>query len=101
MGFHQLRYVCAVADTGTFSRATERCQIAQPSLSHQVLKLEEDFGARLFDRLGRSVRLTEAGRVFIHHARAILDGAPERWRQKRRPSRQHSCGCDSNLSLPI
>src|ERR1700737_1300481 len=73
MGFHQLRYVCAVADTGTFSRATERCQIAQPSPSHQALKLEEDLGAKLFDRLGRSVRLTEAGRVFIPHARAILE----------------------------
>ena len=65
MEFHQLRYVCAVADTGNFSRAAERCQIAQPSLSQQVLKLEEDLGAKLFDRLGRSVRLTEAGRAFI------------------------------------
>jgi LysR family transcriptional regulator, hydrogen peroxide-inducible genes activator len=73
MEFHQLRYVCAIADTGNFSRAAERCQIAQPSLSQQVLKLEEDLGAKLFDRLGRSVRLTEAGRVFIPHARAILE----------------------------
>jgi LysR family transcriptional regulator, hydrogen peroxide-inducible genes activator len=73
MEFHQLRYVCAIADTGNFSRAAERCQIAQPSLSQQILKLEEDLGAKLFDRLGRSVRLTEAGRVFIPHARAILE----------------------------
>jgi LysR family transcriptional regulator, hydrogen peroxide-inducible genes activator len=73
MEFHQLRYVCAVADTGSFSRAAERCQIAQPSLSQQVLKLEEDLGAKLFDRLGRSVRLTEVGRAFIPHARAILE----------------------------
>ena len=73
MEFHQLRYVCAIADTGTFSRAAERCQIAQPSLSQQVLKLEEDLGAKLFDRLGRSVRLTEAGRAFIPQARAVLE----------------------------
>jgi LysR family hydrogen peroxide-inducible transcriptional activator len=73
MEFHQLRYVCAIADTGNFSRAAERCQIAQPSLSQQVLKLEEDLGAKLFDRLGRSVRLTEAGRAFIPHARAVLE----------------------------
>jgi LysR family hydrogen peroxide-inducible transcriptional activator len=73
MEFHQLRYVCAVADTGNFSRAAERCQIAQPSLSQQVLKLEEDLGAKLFDRLGRSVRLTEAGRAFIPQARAVLE----------------------------
>lgn len=73
MEFHQLRYVCAVADTGNFSRAAERCQIAQPSLSQQILKLEEELGAKLFDRLGRSVRLTEAGRAFVPRARAILE----------------------------
>src|SRR6202047_2411736 len=73
MEFHQLRYVCAVADTGNFSRAAERCQIAQPSLSQQVLKLEEELGTKLFDRLGRSIRLTEAGHAFIPRARAILE----------------------------
>jgi LysR family hydrogen peroxide-inducible transcriptional activator len=72
MEFHQLRYVCAVAETGSFSRAAGRCQVAQPSLSQQVLKLEEDLGAKLFDRLGRSVRLSEAGRAFLPHARSIL-----------------------------
>lgn len=73
MEFNQLKYVCAIADTGNFSRAAERCQITQPSLSQQILKLEEDLGVKLFDRLGRSVRLTEAGRVFVPQARAILD----------------------------
>src|SRR6202046_2750353 len=73
MEVHQLRYVCAIADTGNFSRAAERCKIAQPSLSQQVLKLEEELGAKLFDRLGRSIRLTEAGRAFIPRARAILE----------------------------
>jgi LysR family hydrogen peroxide-inducible transcriptional activator len=72
MEFTQLKYVCAIADTGSFSRAAERCHVAQPSLSQQVLKLEEDLGAKLFDRLGRSVRLTEAGRAFLPHARSIL-----------------------------
>jgi len=72
MEFHQLRYVCAVAETGSFSRAAERCKVAQPSLSQQVLKLEEDLGVKLFDRLGRSVRLSEAGRAFLPHARSIL-----------------------------
>src|ERR1700691_5045466 len=73
MEFHQLRYVCAIADAGNFSRAAERCQIAQPSLSQQVLKLEEELGTKLFDRLGRSIRLTEAGRAFIPRARTILE----------------------------
>ncbi|MGB8542065.1 MAG: LysR substrate-binding domain-containing protein [Candidatus Acidiferrales bacterium] len=72
MEVHQLRYVCAIADTGNFSRAAERCKIAQPSLSQQVLKLEEELGTKLFDRLGRSIRLTEAGQAFIPRARAIL-----------------------------
>src|SRR5580692_921044 len=73
MEVHQLRYVCAIADTGNFSRAAERCKIAQPSLSQQVLKLEEELGTKLFDRLGRSIRLTEAGRAFIPRARTILE----------------------------
>ena len=73
MELHQLRYACAVAETGSFSRAAERCQIAQPSLSQQVLKLEQELGAKLFDRLGRGIRLTESGRAFLPHARAILD----------------------------
>src|ERR1700691_69471 len=73
MEVHQLRYVCAIADTGNFSRAAKRCKIAQPSLSQQVLKLEEELGTKLFDRLGRSIRLTEAGRAFIPRARAILE----------------------------
>jgi len=73
MEFHQLRYIRAIAETGSFSRAAERCQIAQPSLSQQVLKLEEELGTKLFDRLGRSVRLTEAGRAFLPHARSILN----------------------------
>src|ERR1700741_3784675 len=77
MEIQQLRYVCAVADTGNFSRAAERCQVAQPSLSQQVLKLEDDLGAKLFDRLGRSVRVTEAGRAFIPRARAILEQMDE------------------------
>ena len=73
MELHQLRYVCAVAETGSFSRAAERCRIAQPSLSQQVLKLEEELGAKLFDRLGRGIRITESGRTFLPHARTILD----------------------------
>jgi LysR family transcriptional regulator, hydrogen peroxide-inducible genes activator len=72
MELHQLRYVCAVAETGSFSRAAERCQIAQPSLSQQILKLEEELGGKLFDRLSRGIRLTESGHAFLPHAQAIL-----------------------------
>ncbi|MDI3254868.1 MAG: LysR family transcriptional regulator [Bacillota bacterium] len=72
MELHQLRYVCAIAEMGSFSRAAEHCHVAQPSLSQQVSKLEEELGTRLFDRLGRRVRLTDAGRAFLARARAIL-----------------------------
>jgi LysR family hydrogen peroxide-inducible transcriptional activator len=69
---HQLRYFCAVADSGSFSRAAEQSHVSQPSLSQQILKLEDELGARLFDRLGRSVRLTDLGKTFLPRARAVL-----------------------------
>jgi LysR family hydrogen peroxide-inducible transcriptional activator len=72
MELHQLRYFCAVADTGSFSRAAEQSHVSQPSLSQQILKLEDELGARLFDRLGRSVRLTDLGKTFLPRARAVL-----------------------------
>jgi len=72
MELHQLRYFCAVAETGSFSRAAEQSHVSQPSLSQQILKLEDELGARLFDRLGRSVRLTELGKTFLPRARAVL-----------------------------
>ena len=109
MEFHQLRYVCAIADTGNFSRAAERCQIAQPSLSQQVLKLEEELGTKLFDRLGRSIRLTEAGRAFIPRARTILEqmeaarsscGRSEYRSSRQRRRRRHShCRALSDTEL--
>ncbi len=72
MQLHQLRYFCAVAETGSFSRAAEQSHVSQPSLSQQILKLEDELGARLFDRLGRSVRLTELGKTFLPRARTVL-----------------------------
>lgn len=72
MELHQLRYFCAVAEAGSFSRAAEQSHVSQPSLSQQILKLEDELGARLFDRLGRSVRLTEVGQTFLPRARAVL-----------------------------
>src|SRR6266852_5130864 len=72
MELHQLRYFCAVAESGSFSRAAEQSHISQPSLSQQIMKLEDELGARLFDRLGRSVRLTDLGKTFLPRARAVL-----------------------------
>ncbi len=72
MEIHQLRYFVAVADEGNFSRAAAKVRVAQPSLSQQIRKLEAEIGQRLFDRLPRSVVLTEAGRCFLDYARQIL-----------------------------
>jgi LysR family hydrogen peroxide-inducible transcriptional activator len=72
MELSQLRYVLAVADMGNFTRAAVRCEIAQPSLSQQVIKLEKELGHKLFHRLGRKAVLTEAGAVFIERARRIV-----------------------------
>ena len=72
MELHQLRYFCSVADTGSFSRGAEQSHVSQPSLSQQIRKLEDELGARLFDRLGRSIRLTELGQTFLPRARAVL-----------------------------
>jgi DNA-binding transcriptional LysR family regulator len=72
MEIHQLRYFVAVAEEGSFSRAAAKVRVAQPSLSQQIQKLEADIGQPLFDRLPRSVVLTEAGVCFIDYARQIL-----------------------------
>jgi LysR family hydrogen peroxide-inducible transcriptional activator len=72
MEVHQLRYFVAVADEGSFSRAAAKVRVAQPSLSQQIRKLEAEVGQPLFDRLPRSVVLTEAGRCLIDYARQIL-----------------------------
>ena len=72
MELHQLRYFVAVAETGNFTRASERCHVTQPSLSQQVLNLEREVGHKLFHRLGRRAVLTEAGNTFLERARRIL-----------------------------
>jgi LysR family hydrogen peroxide-inducible transcriptional activator len=73
MEIHQLEYFVAIAETGGFSRAAERCNVAQPSLSQQIMKLEKEIGHPLFDRLGRKVALTDVGRQLLPRANAILE----------------------------
>lgn len=72
MEFQQLRYFLAVARTGSFVRAAEQLGIAQPSLSQQIQKLERELGISLFDRLGRSLKLTAYGQSLKTSAERIL-----------------------------
>ena len=75
MEMHQLRYVVALARTGNFSRAAEQCHVAQPSLSQQIQKLEDELGERLFDRMKRETKLTPHGELFLRRAVKILEEA--------------------------
>lgn len=72
MELAQLRYFQAVAETGNFTRASERSNVTQPSLSQQIINLEKEVGHKLFHRLGRKAVLTEAGKTFLDRARKIL-----------------------------
>ncbi|MBI2497690.1 MAG: LysR family transcriptional regulator, partial [Opitutae bacterium] len=65
----------AVAESGNFTKAAQRSFISQPSLSQQILNLEEELGQRLFHRLGRRAVLTEAGKTLVDGARRILSEA--------------------------
>ncbi|MFE3442802.1 LysR family transcriptional regulator [Nocardia sp. NPDC059180] len=75
MELQQMRYVLAVAETNSFTRAAERCHVVQSALSHQIARLERELGARLFERTSRRVRLTPAGEAFLPAARQCLDAA--------------------------
>ena len=72
MEMHQLRYFLAVVEEKNFTRAAEHCHVSQPSLSAQIIKLEDELGDRLFNRLGRRIELTVAGSYFEKRARNIL-----------------------------
>jgi LysR family transcriptional regulator, benzoate and cis,cis-muconate-responsive activator of ben and cat genes len=71
MELRHLRYFTTVAAEGSFSRAAEKLNIAQPPLSRQVQQLEEELGVRLLDR-GRPITLTEPGRYLFEQSRQIL-----------------------------
>ncbi len=73
MNLKQLKYVLALANAGSFSKAATVLNISQPSLSQYIKKIEEQIGAELFERLNGTVRMTDAGRVYIDIGRKILD----------------------------
>ncbi len=72
MDIASLHAFVTIADSGSFSLAADRLHLTQPAVSKRVATLEEELSVRLFDRLGRTVRLTEAGAVLLPRARRIL-----------------------------
>lgn len=72
MDWASLSAFVAVADRGGFSAAAEQLHLTQPAVSKRIAQLEQDLDVRLFDRLGRQVVLTEAGRLLLPRARQML-----------------------------
>jgi DNA-binding transcriptional LysR family regulator len=73
MDFIYLRTFCEVATCGSFTQAAETLGYGQPSVTMQMQKLEEQYGAVLFERYGRRMQLTQAGEVLLPYARQILE----------------------------
>jgi len=79
MELHQLRYFVEVVQSGSFTKAAERCNVTQPTLSHQIKKLEDALGEPLLQRRRQGVRTTPMGESFrARGGRGV----------HRRPSRQ-------------
>lgn len=77
MNLRDLRYIVAVADLGHFGRAAEACRVSQPTLSGQILKLEQMLEVKVFERIGKRVQPTPVGMEILAHARRALAAADE------------------------
>jgi LysR family transcriptional regulator, nitrogen assimilation regulatory protein len=98
MEFRQLRYFIGVVEAGSLLQASTRLHVAQPALGQQIAALEHSLGARLFERSSRGMSLTEAGQIFLAHARVVLADA-DRAREAVRASNAAPSGPVS-LGLP-
>jgi len=67
-----LQYLIAIDDYGTYTRAAEVLHVSQPTLSQQIKQLEDSLNSMLVDRSGRNVHLTDAGQLYVRHARRAL-----------------------------
>jgi LysR family transcriptional activator of nhaA len=77
LNYHHLRYFHVVAHEGHLTRAARLLNVSQSALSAQIRQLEDRIGHRLFERRGRSLVLTEAGRIALDHADAIFASGRE------------------------
>ena len=77
LNFHHLHYFWAVAKEGNLTRAATRLTVSQSVLSTQIKRLEEQLGHALFSRVGRSLQITEAGRMTLTYAESIFTSGNE------------------------
>jgi LysR family transcriptional activator of nhaA len=77
LNYHHLRYFHAVAHDGNLTRTAQRLNLSQSALSVQIARLEDQLGHSLFERRGRQLHLTEAGRIALDHADAIFAAGDE------------------------
>lgn len=73
MDIRRLEVFCKVVDLGSFTRAAEAALLSQPSVSEHIRTLEDQFGEKLIDRLGRSAQPTHAGKILYQYARRIIN----------------------------
>jgi len=91
LNYHHLHYFWAVAKEGNLTRAAARLHVSQSALSTQIKQLEDQFGQALFERQGRTLQLTEAGRLALGYAESIFASGTELMallREGRRAQRQ-------------
>src|SRR5918996_4933792 len=72
MNLRQLQAFVSIADAGGIARAGTRLNVSQPAASRQILALEAELGVRLFDRIGRRLRLTSEGEDLLRQSRRLL-----------------------------
>jgi LysR family hydrogen peroxide-inducible transcriptional activator len=73
MQLHQLKYFVSIVETGSMTKAAQRCFISQPSISQQLQKLEDGIGKKLFSRIKGKLVLTESGQILYEQAGEILN----------------------------
>ncbi|MFD1416618.1 LysR family transcriptional regulator [Oceanobacillus jeddahense] len=72
MELRQLEYFMIVCKEMHFTRAAEKLNLSQPTLSEQIKRLEEEVGIPLFDRIGKKIALTEAGKILLKHSQSVF-----------------------------
>ena len=77
LNYHHLRYFWAIANEGSLTRAARRLNVSPSSLSVQLKTLEEQLGHALFERRGRALQLTEAGRIALGYANTVFKSGDE------------------------